>query len=156
MITTNIITCDYYKPEHKHAIAALINAYIADEMGGGESLSEPDQLSLVEGMKNHPKSIILLAETDGVFAGILTAFENFSTFTAKPMINIHDIFVLKEYRGSGIGRQLMKGIIREAENRNSSRISLEVRKDNHNAQGLYKSLGFVDTDPSMFYWRKYL
>jgi ribosomal protein S18 acetylase RimI-like enzyme len=156
MKTIHVTACDYSNPEHLEAIASLINAYIGDEMGGGKPLSQVEQLRLVEGLNNQPKSIVLLAETDGVFAGLLTAFENFSTFTVKPMVNIHDIFVLKEYRGKGIGRQLMNALISEAKNRGSSRVTLEVRKDNNNAQALYKSLGFDETDPEMFYWRKYL
>jgi ribosomal protein S18 acetylase RimI-like enzyme len=154
MTTVDIKICDYSNTEHLQAIAALINAYIADEMGGGKPLSKLEQLRLIEGLNNHPKSIVFLAETEGVFVGLLTAFENFSTFTVKPMVNIHDIIVLKEYRGKGIGRQLMNAVIREAENRSCSRVTLEVRKDNANAQNLYKSLGFEETEPSMFYWRK--
>ncbi|MDR0865729.1 MAG: GNAT family N-acetyltransferase [Candidatus Symbiothrix sp.] len=156
MTTINITLCDYSNPVHLQAIASLINSYINDEMGGGKPLSKPEQLRLVEGLKNHPKSIVLLAETDDNFVGLLTAFENFSTFTARPMVNIHDVFVLKEYRGKGIGRQLMNAVINEAEKCSGSRISLEVRQDNGAAQNLYKSLGFEETEPSMFYWRKYL
>jgi ribosomal protein S18 acetylase RimI-like enzyme len=156
MATIHITACDYSNPEHLNAIASLINAYIDDEMGGGKPLSQIEQLRLVEGLNNHPKSIVFLAETAGIFAGLLTAFENFSTFTVKPMVNIHDIFVLKEYRGKGVGRQLMNALISEAKNRGSSRVTLEVRKDNNKAQALYKSLEFEETDPEMFYWRKYL
>jgi GNAT superfamily N-acetyltransferase len=155
-IETQITLCNYSNQEHLQAITALIDAYIRDEMGGGEPLSELEQLRLVDGLNNHPKSIVLLAKTDGVFTGLLTAFENFSTFTAKPMVNIHDVIVLKAYRGKGIGRQLMNAVITEAENRKCSRITLEVRRDNITAQNLYKSLGFDDTNPGMFYWRKNL
>jgi ribosomal protein S18 acetylase RimI-like enzyme len=154
MTTVNITICDYAKPGHLNAITSLINAYIADEMGGGKPLSKPEQLLLVEGLNNHPKSIVLLAQIGDVFVGLLTAFENFSTFSAKPMVNIHDVIVLKEYRSKGIGRQLMNAIVNEAEKRKCSRITLEVRKDNVNAQNLYKSLGFEESE--MFYWRKYL
>jgi len=153
---TRIIPCDYSDPEHRKAIIALISAYIQDEMGGSFPLSEQEQTDLVEGLKNHPKTLVLLAETQGIFTGLLTAFENFSTFTARPMMNIHDVMVLKEYRKKGIGRSLMNALIEEAEKRNCSRITLEVRKDNLPAQNLYQDLGFQDTEPSMFYWRKYL
>jgi ribosomal protein S18 acetylase RimI-like enzyme len=125
-------------------------------MGGGKPLSKPEQLRLIDGLNEHPKSIVLLARTEGIFTGLLTAFENLSTFTAKPMINIHDVIVLKEYRSQGVGRQLMNAILTEAENRKCSRITLEVRKDNIIAQNLYKSLGFDETNPEMFYWRKNL
>ncbi|MDR3245900.1 MAG: GNAT family N-acetyltransferase [Prevotellaceae bacterium] len=156
MTTVKITDCDYSNPVHIDAITSLINAYIADEMGGGKLLSPPEQLHLVEGLKNHPKSIVLLARDGDIFTGLLTAFENFSTFSAKPMINIHDVIVLKEYRGKGIGRRLMNAIVTEAEKRKCSRITLEVRKDNAKAQNLYKSLGFEESEPEMFYWRKYL
>jgi GNAT superfamily N-acetyltransferase len=155
-LLTTIIPADYSKPEHRQAIAKLIDAYIQDEMGGGEPLSDQEHIRLLEGLSNHPKSIVLLADTQNVFTGLLTAFENFSTFTARPMVNIHDIIVLKEYRGKGIGRQLINTLVREAENRKSNRVTLEVRQDNFPAQHLYRSLAFADTEPAMFYWRRYL
>jgi ribosomal protein S18 acetylase RimI-like enzyme len=156
MITINITACDYSDTSHLQAVVSLINAYIEDEMGGGTPLSEQEQFRLIDGLDNHPKSFVLLAETNGRFVGLLTAFENFSTFSACPMINIHDIVVLKECRGQGIGRQLMNAVVDEARKRNCKRITLEVRKDNTKAQNLYQSLGFEATEPEMFYWRKYL
>jgi len=153
---TKIIRCNHSDPEHQKAIIALINAYIQDEMGGGDPLSEQKQTDLIEGLKNHSKVLVLLAETQGIFVGLLTAFENFSTFTARPMMNIHDVMVLKEYRKKGIGRSLMNAVIEEAEKRNCSRITLEVRKDNLPARNLYHDLGFHEPEPGMLYWRKNL
>lgn len=153
MTTTTIVLCDYSNPLHSEALIELINAYIDDKMGGGKPLIEEEELRLINGLSNHPKAIVLLAETGGVFVGLITAFENFSTFTTKPMINIHDVIVRKEYRNQGVGRQLMNAIIQEAENRSCSRLTLEVRTDNHKAQNLYKSLGFRDTEPPMYFWR---
>jgi GNAT superfamily N-acetyltransferase len=151
-----IIICDYSDPAHRKAVASLINAYISDEMGGGNLLTEKAQQRMIEGLSNYPKAVVLLARDSGIFVGLLTAFENFSTFTAKPMINVHDVFVLKEYRGKSIGRKLMNAIIDEARERKCIRVTLEVRKDNVKAQNLYQSLGFDETEPGMFYWRKNL
>jgi len=153
---TEIIQCDYSLPEHRQAVISLIAAYIQDEMGGGPPLSPQEEADLIEGLKNNPKAMMLLAKTEGVFSGLLTAFENFSTFTARPMINIHDVMVLKEYRKKGIGRLLMNALIEEARKRNCSRVTLEVRKDNLPAQNLYRDLDFHEPEPGMFYWRKYL
>jgi ribosomal protein S18 acetylase RimI-like enzyme len=72
------------------------------------------------------------------------------------MINIHDIVVLKEYRGSGVGRMLMDAIDNEAKKRGCVRITLEVREDNVIAQNLYKNMDFKETNPKMLYWRKEL
>lgn len=140
---------------HQQIVATLINGYIADEMGGGTLLDAKGQQLLVEGLKSHPKVVAVFAETDGEPSGLIVAFENFSTFSVAPMLNIHDVFVKTEFRGYGIGRQLMNKIIELAKVRNCSRITLEVRHDNTPAQELYKSLDFHDTEPPMFFWRKY-
>lgn len=154
MAMIQVIQCNYGTLEHVNALVRLVNSYIDDEMGGGKLLSSKEQVNLVRGLKNHPKSIALLALYKSTYAGLLIAFENFSTFSAQPMLNIHDIFVMKEFRGKGIGKRLMNVIVAEAEARNCSRITLEVRKDNFAAQNLYIDLGFDETMPEMFYWRK--
>jgi ribosomal protein S18 acetylase RimI-like enzyme len=153
---TKTILCDYSNPAHRQAVSDLINVYIDDEMGGGNPLPATEAIRLVESLEKHPKSVVILAETAGVFSGLLVAFENFSTFTVRPMINIHDLIVRKEYRGQSVGRKLMDAVIGEAGRRQCSRITLEVRNDNLSAQKLYRSLGFEEAEPVHFYWRKYL
>ncbi|MDR0768776.1 MAG: GNAT family N-acetyltransferase [Dysgonamonadaceae bacterium] len=147
---------DYTNPEDRNAIGMLINAYIADEMGGGELLTPPQQSRLAEALHQRQKSIVLLACIGEIRCGLLVAFENFSTFTVCPMINIHDIIVLKEYRGKHAGRHLLEAITGIAKDRKCSRITLEVRKDNPVAKHLYKSMGFDAPLPEMYYWRKNL
>lgn len=156
MTEVNIRICDYTNPDHTKGIADLINAYIEDTMGGGEPLSATAQMELTNGLRRHPASVVLLAEADRTVCGLLVAFENFSTFTIRPMINIHDLIVLPGYRRKGIGRQLLEAVIAIGRERGCSRITLEVRKDNLSAQHLYQSLGFGDPLPAMHYWRKEL
>ncbi|MDR1524723.1 MAG: GNAT family N-acetyltransferase [Tannerella sp.] len=150
--------CDYADTDDLNAIGTLINAYIEDEMGdgGGEPLERQQQLRLAEALGRHPKSIVLLACIGEVRCGMLVAFENFSTFTVSPMINIHDVIVLKEYRGKNVGRRLLEAVISMARERRCSRITLEVRVDNPVARHLYKSAGFDSPSPEMSYWRKNL
>lgn len=148
--------CIYADTDDRNAIGTLINAYIEDEMGGGEPLAPPRQLRLAEALAQHPKSIVLLACAGEVRCGMLVAFENFSTFTVCPMINIHDVIVLKEYRGKNVGRSLLEAIIRTAKERRCSRITLEVRADNPVARRLYESVGFRAPTPDMLYLRKNL
>lgn len=148
--------CDFCDPIYLAAIGDLLNAYVADSMGGGESLGQLQQLRLVDGLNNHPTAIVLLALTAGKPVGMLVAFENFSTFTVCPMINVHDLIVFPGYRGLGVGRKLMEGIEERAREKGCSRISLEVRHDNVKAQTLYVSLDFKEADPPMYYWRKTL
>jgi GNAT superfamily N-acetyltransferase len=150
------MACDYDNPAHLQAVASLLNGYIEDEMGGGTLLSAEEQTRLTGELCCRPASVVLLAESGGVYCGLLVAFENYSTFTVRPMMNIHDVFVLKTHRGKGIGRRLMQAAVDEAEKRSCSRVTLEVRQDNVVAQNLYRSIGFDETDPPMYYWRKYL
>ena len=151
-----IIPCNFSLPEHRAAVVSLINKYILDDMGGGEPLSAEAGANLLSGLESRRTTIILLAKVGDEYAGLLTAFDNFSTFTARSMINIHDVFVDARFRGHGLGRRLMEAIIAEARRRNSSRISLEVRVDNASAKHLYADLGFHEVMPGMHYWRLHL
>lgn len=153
---TTVHQCNYSDPHDVQAIGELINVYIKDEMGGGTPLTPEQTANLITMLKEHPKNIVLLAQTGTKYSGLLTAFENISTFTVTPMINIHDVIVLPGYRNKKIGRSLLRALFEVAKNRQCSRITLEVRKDNANARHLYESEGFGETDPPMSYWRKYL
>jgi len=158
-MTTNdtcIVDCDFCNPDHLRAVGNLINAYIKDEMGGGTPLTPFQQLRLVDGLNNHPTAIVLLAATNGEPSGLIVAFQNFSTFMAKPMVNIHDVFVSSDARGMGVGRMLMEALIEKAKELKCGRITLEVRHDNVVAQKLYNSLGFHDDEHPMYFWKKIL
>ena len=67
-----------------------------------------------------------------------------------------DIVVLEKYRNAGVGRRLMEGIQQAAASLGCSKITLEVREDNHNAQYLYQSLGYRECTPKMHFWEKRL
>jgi ribosomal protein S18 acetylase RimI-like enzyme len=151
-----ITDCDFSNPDHLTAIGDLLNVYIADEMGGGTLLTELQQLRLIDGLNSHPTAIVLLAFAGEIPAGMVVAFENFSTFTIRPMINIHDVIVVPACRKMGVGRKLMETVESRAREKGCSRITLEVRYDNTKAQALYQSLDFKETDPPMYYWRKNL
>lgn len=152
----HITPCDFTNTAHLEAVCRLMNAYIEDRMGGGEPLTKRQQLYLLDGLEQHPTAIVLLAESQGVFCGLLVAFELFSTFTVRPMINVHDLIVMPEFRRQGVGRRLLEQVIAIGEEKRCSRLSLEVRQDNVHAQALYRHLGFGEAEPPMYYWRKKL
>ncbi len=58
--------------------------------------------------------------------------------------HITNIAVHPEFRKSGVGGTLMEALIREAEERGITALTLEVRKSNYNAQALYRKYGFED------------
>ena len=152
----DLVLCDFTNPQHCAALCDLINEYITHPMGGGEPLSDSQKLRLLDGLESHPKAITLFVLKDGAIAGVLNAFVNFSTFKCKPMINVHDVFVSDAYRGKGLGRKLIQGIIEIGKNLSCGKITLEVRVDNPTAQNLYKSEGFEEGNDPMYFWTRYL
>ncbi len=151
-----IIECDFTNPKHTNVLVSLLNHYIMDKMGSSVPLDKKQGEKLVEGLKNHPSKLILFAALEEDLIGLAVCFVNFATFTVKPFINIHDIVVLDKYRNTGVGRRLMEGIHQTAASMGCSKITLEVREDNHNAQYLYQSLGYRECTPKMHFWEKHL
>jgi ribosomal protein S18 acetylase RimI-like enzyme len=148
--------CDYENSEHLKNLAELICLYMEDPMGGSPAPSKLQQLRMIDGLANHPTAFVLFAISGHEVLGLTVCFENFSTFQAKAYVNIHDIIVRKEHRGKGIGKALLQEVEKIASERKYCKITLEVREDNRVAQALYKSLGFGDCQPPMYFWTKQL
>ena len=53
------------------------------------------------------------------------------------------IGIIKEYRGQGIGKELIKSALSLAKKKGLTRIELTVREDNLKAIALYQNIGFV-------------
>jgi ribosomal protein S18 acetylase RimI-like enzyme len=148
--------CNFSDEEHRCRLTSLINQYIADPMGGGSPLTSSGQLRLIDGLANHPASFVLFVLFDQQIVGMATCFINFSTFKAKPFINIHDVIIDNRQRGKGFGRCLLQQIELIAKERQYCKITLEVREDNFAAQNLYTEQGFMDLVPKLNFWTKEL
>jgi ribosomal protein S18 acetylase RimI-like enzyme len=151
-----IIPCDFDRSDHCEALVSLMNEYISDKMGDGVPYTEEQKVKLVEGLRQHPSKLILFARTGNRFVGLTNCFVNFATFTVKPYINVHDVIVTDSWRNRGVGRRMLEKVIEKAAELGCSKVTLEVRDDNHNAKYLYNSLGFFDADPKQYYWTRYL
>src|SRR3989442_13338639 len=106
-MSLSIVEADLSRPDHQDAVVAMIDAYASDPMGNGKGLSEDVRAALVPGLRNVPTTLIFLAYLDGNPVGIAACFHGFSTFAAKPLINIHDLSVLEGHRGHVIVRRLL-------------------------------------------------
>ena len=148
--------CDYENPLHLTALVDLLNHYMTDPMGEAPPLNKLQQLRLVDGLSNHPAALVLFVLYDGEIVGLATCFINFSTFNVKSYLYIHDIVVYADFRNKGLGKALMEKLIEISTERDYCKITLEVREDNFQAQGLYYSLGFEECTPGMLFWTKKL
>jgi ribosomal-protein-alanine N-acetyltransferase len=66
--------------------------------------------------------------------------------------HVTNVAVDAEYRGQGIGRALMQALMEYASNLGAQYLTLEVRRSNQRAQGLYRSLGFVELGVRKHYY----
>ena len=159
LTNVTIVDADLARAEHAHALVTMLDAYMRDPMEGGEPPSDQVKRDLIPGLRAHPACYVFLAYRDNQPVGFSICFLGFSTFNARPLLNIHDIFVDLSVRGRGIGAMLLARIEAKARELNCCRLTLEVRQDNVVARGLYRKIGFdqVVVGPQrvpMEFWRK--
>src|SRR5215475_13371427 len=142
MYEVTVIEADLNDCQHQTVILQLINAYARDPMGDGRDLPETVRVRLISGLRQHPTSLVFLAFDDAIPVGVAVCFIGFSTFAARPLINIHDLAVIPDYRGLGIGRLLLERVEVKGRELGCCKLTLEVREDNHRAQRLYEEFGF--------------
>lgn len=140
--TVEIVEAELDRPDHADAVLALTETYATDPMGGGAPLPAGVRNRLIEGLREHPTTVILLAYVEGEPAGIATCFVGFSTFSARPLLNIHDLAVVPEHRGRRIGWELLSAVERKARELGCSKLTLEVGDTNTKAKALYERAGF--------------
>jgi ribosomal protein S18 acetylase RimI-like enzyme len=152
---------DLADPEQTAVLVEMLDAYMRDPMEGGSAPSEQVKRELIPGLRAHPACYVFLALRGEKPVGFAICFLGFSTFNARPLINIHDIFVQASARGAGMGKLLLDRIEAKARSMNGCAITLEVREDNHRARRLYSKFGFERAEVGaqrvpMEFWRKRL
>jgi ribosomal protein S18 acetylase RimI-like enzyme len=133
---------------------AILNDYMLDPMGKSAGLDDELAREVIKGLKLQANYCFFLAYINGQCAGVANCFVNFSTFKAKPLLNIHDFAVSPMHRRKGIGEALLQFIFNYSEEQGYCRVNLEVRNDNAGAQNLYRKMGFDECNPPMYFWEK--
>ena len=154
-----ILLADYKNKNHGTDILYLLDSYSRDPMGGGVPLSDSTKNNLVKELSNIPHAFSVLGYINNKRAGLINCFETFSSFQCKPLINVHDVIVLADFRGHGISQLMMKEVEEIAKNKGCCKITLEVLEGNEVAQRSYKKFGFAgyELNPLMgkaLFWEK--
>ncbi|GMG86481.1 GNAT family N-acetyltransferase [Biformimicrobium ophioploci] len=152
---------DYADPADARLVVELLDAYARDPMGGGEPLPESTREELVPGLQSMPGAFSLIGYVDGEPAGLVNCFMGFSTFVARPLVNIHDVVVLPQFRGRGLSAAMLHKVDEVARSRNCCKVTLEVVQGNLPAKAAYRSVGFKPYNLDEEYgqaefWHKYL
>jgi ribosomal protein S18 acetylase RimI-like enzyme len=145
-VEVSYVEADLEDPRHRIAVRELIDAYARDPMGSGGDLPQDVLDRLVPGLRAHPSCLVFLAYVGDEPAGVAVCFVGFSTFAARPLLNVHDLAVLPEHRRRGIARGLLAQVEVRARELGCVKLTLEVLEDNAAALALYRSVGFGDAD----------
>lgn len=156
-----IIKADYLNRQHEKEIPMLLDRYASDPMGGGKPLNNDNKSRLVKELSKLPHAFSVIAYVNARPAGLINCFEAFSTFSCKPLINIHDVIVLDEYRGNGISQKMLEKVEEIAKSKGCCKLTLEVLSNNKVAKSAYSKFGFAsyELDPkagTALFWQKQL
>lgn len=95
---------------------------------------------LRDGFGPHRKFRALIAELDGDSAGYALFFGYYSTWMG-PGLYLEDLFVRQQFRGKGIGKELLRAVARVAQDEHCCAMRWEVLDWNSKAIDLYRALG---------------
>ena len=160
-MTVAVQLVDYRNAEDGADLLYLIELYALDPMGGGGALPTEAKANLISGLQAVPHAFSFIASVDGKAAGLANCFWGFSTFAAKPLVNIHDLVVAPEFRGQGVAKALFAEIEATANAKGACKITLEVLSANEPAKALYTSLGYSGyalppAEGTALFWQKEL
>lgn len=93
---------------------------------------------------NKQDSMIFVAEnSDKKLIGFCQIYPSFCSVAAAKIGVLYDLYVNESARKTGAGTALMLAANEYAINNGMARLDLTTAKDNHAAQALYESLGWV-------------
>ena len=123
--------------------------YFIKELAAYENME--DDVVATEALLNEwifekKKAEVLFAVLNGEEVGFALFFHNFSTFLGRAGIYLEDLFVLKEYRGNGYGKALIKALSRITVERGCGRLEWSCLDWNKPSIDFYLSLGAVPMD----------
>lgn len=118
----------------------LVTALAEYEKLSHEVTGTPEDLAQhLFGDRPYAEAIVARVEVKTV--GFALFFPSFSTFLMKPGIYLEDLFVLPDYRGGGIGKELLQALGKLAVERGCGRLEWAVLDWNEPAIAFYRRMG---------------
>lgn len=137
-----LVTVDYKNDEHGRDLLWMLNNYAESEEGGAQPLADYTKRHLISELASRDGAVSILYYIGGRVVGLLNAFEGFSTFSAKPLYNVHDLAVVKSEQGQGIAGTLLGALADLAKDKGCCKLTLEVLSNNTPALKCYEKNGF--------------
>ncbi len=134
---------DYGNPEHAAALIDLLDEYAREEVGGGTPLSPYVREHLALALAKTPGAFSVLGfDATGHACALANCFQTLSTFSCRPLVNIHDLVIARAVRGQGVSQQLLQFIESHARSLGCCKMTLEVLEGHDVAKRAYFKFGF--------------
>lgn len=129
-------------PADATAIIEMLQALARFERAPG-AVRLTEQTLVDDAFGETPRFHVFLAETaDGIPCGVATAILAYSSWSARPVLTLHDLFVRPQARRTGAGRAILAAVTAFANARDCCRIDVNVLSWNGDAERFYRSQGF--------------
>lgn len=126
---------------HLDQVASLFDAYRV--FYGQPSNLQQSRDFIAERIAQDESAIFLAMDASGDALGFVQLYPTFSSIDAHRTWLLNDLFTIPSARGRGVGRLLMNTARAFALSTGAKGLVLETATDNHGAQRLYESLGYV-------------
>lgn len=118
---------------------------LVDALADYEKLARPDAAArerlIHDAFGPAPRVSVLIAEAGGGAVGYALYFETYSSFLARSMLYLEDLFVIPARRGEGHGLRLLRAVAGEATARGCARLEWAVLRWNTTAIAFYDRIG---------------
>lgn len=99
--------------------------------------------SIAESIFKENRAKVLFLEYEGKEIGYVLYFFNYSTFNGRAGLYLEDIYIRKEYRGKGFGKEVFKYLAQTAIENKCMRMEWVCLNWNTPSQEFYKSMGAI-------------
>jgi GNAT superfamily N-acetyltransferase len=111
-----------------------------------------EALFVSNGFAGEPKLYCWVAEVDKRVVGYATATIDFSTWQCASYLHLDCIYIEQEFRGHGLGKQLMHFVYQFARIRQIKQVQWQTPLWNVDASNFYHQLGAVSFEKRRFVW----
>jgi len=133
-------------------VATAVGSLLAEL--GGRAPTPAEMEAEVQALLDDPQGgSVLIAEADGAIVGVLTASWQRAIHVPGVYATVQDLWVDEDWRGRGVGAELVEAIASQARTRGVSRLEVGLPRETFAAiastESFYKRNGFEHLGPRM-------
>lgn len=105
---------------------------------------EKYKIELIKDIKNNVRDIYIILDNEKIIGELTVHYKDKSKLEVIQNIRVYlsAYRILEEYRGKGLGQELLSFVIKDLEKIGYTEFTIGVEDDNKNALHIYKKFGF--------------